>query len=121
MYERIRKLCAEHGTNISRLERELGFANASLVKADSKMQAKRLYQIAQYFDVSMEYLLTGKDAKPENCNSKAEAKLDNDLLAHALMLAQLPEERKKALCRYIEVEYDLFKTNTSADNKNNIA
>lgn len=114
MYERIKRLCAEKGTNISRLERELGFANASLTKADSKMQSQRLYQLARYFGVSMEYLLTGEEPYevPKRKNT-----LDDNLLSHAMLLAQLPEERQAALFRYIEVEYDFFKNGTAGTNK----
>lgn len=60
MLERLKRLCAESGTNFSALEKELGLANGSLSKTSEKTQCGRIYALARYFDVSMEYLLTGK-------------------------------------------------------------
>lgn len=55
----IRKLCAERKISVSQLENELGYGNGSIAKAKN-MSADRIYQIAKYFNVSMEYILTGK-------------------------------------------------------------
>ena len=56
--EIIRRLCKENKISISKLETELGYGNGSIAKS-SNMSADRLKQIADYFDVSMEYLITG--------------------------------------------------------------
>ena len=60
MIERIKELCRQKGTNLSNLERELGFSNGSIAKSDEKIQSVRLKAIAEYFGVNMEYLLDGK-------------------------------------------------------------
>lgn len=39
---------------------ELGYANGSIAKSSEKIQAYRLKAIADYFGVSMEYILTGE-------------------------------------------------------------
>lgn len=62
MVERIRALCDRYHTNFSSIEKELGFGNGSLEKTSEKTQCGRIYSIATRFDVSMEYLLTGKEA-----------------------------------------------------------
>lgn len=59
MVERIRELCAKNGTNLASLEKILGFANGSLAKSDGKIQSVRLKAVADYFGVTMEYLLQG--------------------------------------------------------------
>lgn len=59
MVERIRKLCEGRYTTFGALEKKLGFANGSLRKTDEKIQAVRLKTLADYFGVSMEYILTG--------------------------------------------------------------
>lgn len=41
------------------LERELGFGNGSIAKA-GVIPSDRLYAIAKYFNVTMEYLMDGK-------------------------------------------------------------
>ena len=60
MLERIRRLCQKKGISIAKLERDLGFANGSIAKSDEKIQSYRLHSIAEYFHVSMEYILYGK-------------------------------------------------------------
>lgn len=54
-YEKLKKICNEHGTTVSALEKNLGFSNASLSKGTPR--ADRLYKIAEYFDLPMEYFL----------------------------------------------------------------
>lgn len=54
-YEKLKKICNEHGTTVSALEKTLGFSNASLSKGTPR--ADRLYKIAEYFDLPMEYFL----------------------------------------------------------------
>jgi len=63
MVNRIRKLCKMHGLTLASLEKELGFANGSIVKTDEKTQSGRIKAIADYFGVSMEYILTGESGQ----------------------------------------------------------
>ena len=59
MVERLLELCEKRHTNFSAVEKRLGFGNASLQKTNEKIQAGRLKKLADFFDVSMEYILTG--------------------------------------------------------------
>ena len=61
----IKQLCANKGISISQLENELEYGNGSIAKSKS-MSADRMYKIAQYFGVSVEYLLTGKTVNETN-------------------------------------------------------
>ena len=55
----IKNLCKSRGITINRLEQELGFSQGSIGKMnDSVPKADRLYKIAEYFDLPMEYFLT---------------------------------------------------------------
>jgi transcriptional regulator with XRE-family HTH domain len=56
----IKQLCSNKGITVSQLENELEYGNGSIAKSKSGMSAERMYQIAQYFKVPMEYLMTGK-------------------------------------------------------------
>ena len=56
----IKSLCKEKGISISVLEKKLGYGNGSLAKA-KVIPSDRIYEIAAYFNVSMEYLMTGID------------------------------------------------------------
>lgn len=71
----IRNLCSARGISVTELEKELGFSNGSLTK-NNYIRSDRLQILANYFNVSMEYLMTGKIPslkKPENppVNEKA--------------------------------------------------
>ena len=56
----IKQLCKEKNLSIAQLESELEFGNGSIAKSKGNMSADRMYQIAKYFKVPMEYLMTGK-------------------------------------------------------------
>lgn len=61
MVGRLETLCKQHKTNFSKLEKTLGFANGSLKKSDpAKIGADRVKKLADYFGVSMEYIMTGE-------------------------------------------------------------
>ena len=83
--DRIRKLCKDKGINVSKLERDLGFANGSIVKTNENTQSARLKAIADYFDVSLDFLLTGKDTEKKSTTGEsyyfddATARLAQDL------------------------------------------
>lgn len=66
MYERIEKLCAERGMNVTQMCKEAGVARAPLTELKmgrtAILSAKNAEKIASFFDVSVGYLL-GKDEK----------------------------------------------------------
>ena len=57
--EIIRSLCRDKGISVKTLETELGFSNGSLTKGGA-LRSDRLYEVAKYFEVPVEYLITGK-------------------------------------------------------------
>lgn len=62
--QRIKALCDENHMPITGLEKKLNFSNSSLRETESHplaIRSDRLLQIAQFFNVSTDYLLTGKD------------------------------------------------------------
>lgn len=75
MYEKIKALCKIHGTTITAIERELGFAKGSICKMDHhKPSIDRLNKIAERFDVSIEYILGGNDYEYDEDSHTWEAK-----------------------------------------------
>ena len=59
--ERILELCKEKSIPVYKLEQDLGFSNAYIRRLnEGKIPADRLFQIAEYFRVSPEYLMTGE-------------------------------------------------------------
>ena len=65
MIERIMELCALRGIKVAQLEKTLGFANGSLKKTAETTACGRVKAIADFFGVSMEYLLTGEENRRE--------------------------------------------------------
>ena len=88
--EIIRELCRKNNITIQRLEQVLGFSNASIAKATSNMKAEKLKAIADYFGVTMEYLMTGEE--PEQASSEGNKYyFDEDAAQLAEFLHKNPE------------------------------
>lgn len=63
LVKRIQNLCSDSGTSLPKLERELGFSNGSIYKWDTNSpSANKALKVAQYFGVTVDYLLTGECA-----------------------------------------------------------
>lgn len=59
---RIKNLANEQGIGLTALEAKLGFGNGTITKWDKTTpNADKLNKVAQYFGVSMDYLLNGVD------------------------------------------------------------
>ena len=64
MFERVKKLCEEKGISISELERQLGYSKNTLYRLDIQAPgSNKLLKIAEYFNVSTDYLLGRTDIK----------------------------------------------------------
>lgn len=57
IYQRIKELANEKNISIRELEKQLNFANGAVNKWDSKAPSDKLEKVANYFDVSTDYLL----------------------------------------------------------------
>lgn len=94
--EIIRGLCKERGITIQKLEMSLGFSNASIAKANSNMKAQKLKAIADYFNVTMEYLLTGqKESEPVRMSPKL-SEDERELMSRYLLLDQSDRDKLSA-------------------------
>lgn len=125
-YEVIKKLCDERGIALTALEKELEFGRGSLGKLKSGgTSAKRLQKVADYFGVSMSYLMTGEsssDKKESQLNPKDERdiakRLESTLAAleenqEALMFSGEPldDETKELLKASLENSLKIAKIN----------
>lgn len=62
--ERIKTICKEQKVPISKLERDLGFANGYIGQLrKGVLPYDRLVQVAEYLSVTTDYLMTGEDKK----------------------------------------------------------
>lgn len=61
-FERIKELCKKHGISLNSLEQRLGYSRNTIYSLKKqKPSAKRLQEIADYFNVSTDYLLGRTD------------------------------------------------------------
>lgn len=62
MKERIKSLCKEYGISMNKLEETLGFGKGYISKlGNSTPNTTKIKKIADYFGVTVDYLMTGKD------------------------------------------------------------
>ena len=60
--DRVKELCKDRNIPISKLERACGFSNGYIAKLKKgTMPNDKLQIVADYFNVSVEYLMTGED------------------------------------------------------------
>lgn len=65
-FERVEKLRKEAKISQGKLERELGFSNGSISKwKNSTPTYERLQKVANFFNVSIEYLASGEEEKKD--------------------------------------------------------
>ena len=72
--ERIKLLCKEHGVSMNKLEEDLGFGKGYISKlGTSKPNANKLKQIADYFHVSLDFLLSDNNDTSESTSGLSAA------------------------------------------------
>lgn len=78
LFEKIKELCQKRGISINSLEETLGYSRNTIYSMKSKKpNAERLQEIADYFNVSTDYLL-GRTDNPSIAGDKV-AKTEIDL------------------------------------------
>ena len=92
---RIKEKCSENGTNIATLEKELNIGNGVVRRWNERNPgAYHVHKIAERLNVSVEWLLTGK----ENADLSPEEQKLIDLYRHA------DERGKRSIMRSAEAE-----------------
>ena len=118
LFERIEELRNSKGISQGKLERELGFSNGSISKwKNSTPNPERLKKLADYFGVSVEYIMTGEESSGYYLNEET-AKIaqemfeDPDMRSLFDMKRNMPPERFKA---HMEFMKNLYKQETGED------
>lgn len=79
MFEIVKNLCAKRGISINDLEEALGYSKNTLYRLKKQNPgADKLKAIADYFDVSVDYLL-GRTTKESSSNGLSSTDLDEIL------------------------------------------
>lgn len=97
--EKIRNLCVLQNTSIKALERELNFSNGSIKNWDiSSPSIERIQKVAEKFNVSIDWLITGKDALDLTLEERKLIKLyQNTNEAGQLLILKHAEDIQKTL------------------------
>ncbi|CYV15442.1 helix-turn-helix domain-containing protein [Streptococcus suis] len=111
-FEIVKELCKKHGISLNALEEKLGYSRNALYKLKTqKPSAERLQEIADYFNVSTDYLL-GRTDNPRIASDETEKfyfegkEVDVERLAGTAMRFNgkpLSDEDKKAIQNIIEI------------------
>ncbi len=87
MLERIKNLCNRKEISIRQLERETGLADRTIGRWDTNMPSiDRVKKVAEYFGVTVDYLLGGED-------SHILSSMDDELAEYLEMVRTKPEIR----------------------------
>lgn len=104
--ERIKALCKATNTPISKLEKSLGFSNGYIGKLQKGVvPGDRLLSISEYFNVSVDYLITGKDEEFPAEISDLDAGLrcqDERIKEYMLKFARLEEKKREYIILLID-------------------
>ncbi|RSK05990.1 helix-turn-helix domain-containing protein [Streptococcus sp. A12] len=86
-YEKIKELADKRGISLTKLEEDLGYSRNTLYKLKSqKPNAERISEIADYFNVSTDYLLGRTDNPNVAKDGDASAPLDlRDIAAQSML------------------------------------
>lgn len=118
VYERIEEIRKTNGISQGTLERELGFSNGSISKWKNSMpKPERLQKVANYFNVTLDYLMTGKTTEEEKIwytnpeTAKVAQEIFDDPDLHALFDAAkdaTPEALRSAaeMLKVLKHQYD---------------
>lgn len=91
LYENVKQAAKVKGYSINKLEQELGFARSYIGKFKTiTPSADKIQRIADFLDVSSEYLMTGKESQKKEASSltKRDEKEINDILSNTEVLLQ---------------------------------
>lgn len=102
VYDTVKELAAQRKISIAQLERTLDISNGSISKWNSSHpNSDPLKKVADYFNVSTDYLL-GRTDNPKVNNGDSTGNDENDMLIAAHIRDGLSEEEKEEVMQYIE-------------------
>lgn len=97
-YDRIKSIANDRGISISRMEKDLGFAEKSIKKWKTAMpNSAGIMKVADYLGVSVDYLL-GREVSPESKDELLEhLARDEELRAFMMTASKCSSEELKQL------------------------
>ncbi|EKK20405.1 Phage transcriptional regulator, Cro, CI family [Fructilactobacillus florum 8D] len=68
IYQRIKELAKKKNISIRELEHQMGFPNGTLLKWIDNANSQKLKKVANYFNVSTDYLLGNENSEKSTAN-----------------------------------------------------
>ena len=108
MYEIYQRLLDEKGLKNADVARATGISNMTLSdwkRGKSVPKSDKMRKIAEYLNVSVDYLVTGKDGAFTKEMAETDAKLlfmNKEIKEYALKLNNLPKEKQKIIMDLID-------------------
>ena len=120
IYERIESLRKSQGLSQGKLEKQLGFSNGSISKwKNSTQKVERLQKLADFFGVSVEYLMTGKEDEQKEKDNTGDLKQKFEELKELLESGKMQPLRydgqpiddntKELLLKQVEISMAMMK------------
>ncbi len=102
IFDRINLLCKLNNTNMAELERALGYSRSTINtwKNSKAVASDKIIEIADYFNVSTDYLLSITDIPTQVSDIVKDVQFERYL--------KLPESQKKDADRVISVALDII-------------
>ena len=104
--ERVKTICKERKIPISKLESDCGLANGYISQLRKGVfPDDRILKIAKYLDVSVDYLMTGKDMEFTVEMADTDSQLifmDKRIKEYALKLSKLPKDKQELIINLID-------------------
>lgn len=102
LFERIKKLAEKRNKNVKEVAVDLGFSENLFYKwKNSEPKARDLEKVADYFNVSVDYLL-GREEKTQYASSDLEEMIDNAMSFNGRPLSDHDREVARA---YLEGKF----------------
>lgn len=107
-FEKVKELSKKRGLSLNQLEEKLGYSRNTLYSLKRQnVSTKRLQEIADYLEVSVDYLLGNTETPTIASNNQSDqtAPLNVEELADNVMMfggRELTEEKKKVIQSIIE-------------------
>lgn len=115
MKERAKMLCKERNMSLNKAETACGFAKGYFSKLDkSAPNSANLQKIAEFFNVSIKYLMTGEDKTYSEEDALLDARISEDVeLKEAIKkYYTLDEKARKYILEGIDLLWIANKTDT---------
>lgn len=118
IYERIESLRKSKGLSQGKLEKQLGFSNGSISKwKNSTPKVERLQKLADFFGVSVEYLMTGEEGEQKDNTNDLKQKFEElkELLESGKMQPlrydgqPIDDNTKELLLKQVEISMAMMK------------